>query len=213
MFPDRYVDRLTCHHFKPTNKPGGQLSSYTLRKEDSSRFHPITGGVGWCVEPALQANSETDRRLNSHFTSCCQRPVCELWVRENLQQRKRKQRPPKILHCWLLWPDTVKTDLVWNKTGGPPKRQTGMIPQTHPDTTPKPYPPTAAAKSRKLPRRGSLRSNQVAFNLYFTICCCWIVQWRVWRVEERAVWPKHTMVTQPGERVATRFERCQKAAS
>lgn len=49
----------------------------------------------------------------------------------------------------------------------------------------------------------------MAFSYYLTsfiICGCWMVKWWVWGVEGRAVCPKHTMVTQARERVAT---RCQ----
>lgn len=194
-----------------TNKgPGGQLGSYALRKEESSCF--VTGDEANMLNYALQSNSETDRKLNSHFTSCCQRPLCELWVRKNLQQREEKTKTTKDppLLVTLAWNCQNRHGVEQDRWS--PEKQTGMIPQTHPDTTPKPDPPTAPTKSGKLPRCGSLRSNQVAFH-QLTILCCWIVKWRVWRVEERAVWPKHTMVARPGEQVATRFERCQKAAS
>lgn len=126
-----------------------------------------------------QTGRQTDRHLNSHFTCCCQRPLCELWVRENLQQRKRKQRPPKILHCWFLPHETVQTDLVWKKTGGPPKgkqrwsRKPILTPRlnlTHLQQQQATRSLCSPSKpTRKLPRRGSLRSNQVAFNHYFTV--------------------------------------------
>lgn len=171
--------------------------------------------------------------LSSPFTCCCcwrQRPVglsCVSQKEPPAEKKKTKttKDPPLLVTTAWNCPNRpgVEQDR-WSKHPHTHTKGKQMIPQSVPDTTPKPDPPTASGlnlpsptkPSRKLPRRRSLRSNQVAprplfhrfHNLLLLNC-----KWRVWRVVERAVGPKHTMVTQPRERVATRFERCQKAAS
>lgn len=74
-------------------------------KKKSPDFIQLAGDVMWSG-PGLNLllrPAETDGRLNSDFTSCCRRPASELWVRNNSQHQKRKQRPPKNLVVTTAW--------------------------------------------------------------------------------------------------------------
>lgn len=135
----------------------------------------LMGDVVWHVEPALQANGETDptAKISLHLLL-----HASYKSGRNHQHRKRKQRPPKILLCWLLQP---KTSMVCNKTGGPlrGKHRWAHKPILTPQLTQWPtyLQQQTATKglcsptnsSQKLARCMSLRSNQVAFKLYFNI--------------------------------------------
>lgn len=93
------------------SKTGLQVSSTLLRRQGkSSEKRILQGDVMWSgpVLNLLLRPAETDGRLNSDFTSCSRRLVCELWVRNNLQhwgkkKQQKKKRPPKNLVVTTAW--------------------------------------------------------------------------------------------------------------
>lgn len=96
---------LFCNFTQKQDRSSGQFYITKGEKEKSCDFVQLAGDVMWSgpVLNLLLRPAETDGRLNSDFTSCGRRLVCEPWVRNNLQHWEKKQRPPKNPVVTTAW--------------------------------------------------------------------------------------------------------------